>query len=194
MAAIDKIFDLLDTEPDMQRRARARASWARSAGDVEFDGVWFCYGDGPDDERRASRPGRCATCRCDIRAGRDARAGRRDGRGQVDAREAGGALLRPAARRRAGRRARPARGDAGEPAQPARHRAAGGLPVRRDRAREHPLRAAGRERARAGRRRARGRRARVHQGGCRTATTPTSASAAAGCRRASGSSSRSRAR
>ena len=43
MAAIDKIFDLLDTEPDMQDSPGAR-ELATIRGDVEFDGVWFCYG------------------------------------------------------------------------------------------------------------------------------------------------------
>jgi ABC-type multidrug transport system fused ATPase/permease subunit len=45
MAAIDKIFDLLDTEPDM-RDARGATPLGAIRGDVEFDGVWFGYGDG----------------------------------------------------------------------------------------------------------------------------------------------------
>ena len=49
MAAIDKIFDLLDTEPDMRDAPGATALGA-IRGDVEFDGVWFCYGDVPEDE------------------------------------------------------------------------------------------------------------------------------------------------
>jgi ATP-binding cassette subfamily B protein len=47
VAAIDKIFDLLETEPDMQDSPGAH-DLATIRGDVEFDHVWFCYGD-PDD-------------------------------------------------------------------------------------------------------------------------------------------------
>jgi ABC-type multidrug transport system fused ATPase/permease subunit len=42
MAAIDKIFDLLDTEPDM-RDAPGAHELGKIRGDVEFDGVWFGY-------------------------------------------------------------------------------------------------------------------------------------------------------
>jgi ATP-binding cassette subfamily B protein len=48
MAAIDKIFDLLDTEPDMRDAPGATALGA-IRGDVEFDGVWFGYGEAPED-------------------------------------------------------------------------------------------------------------------------------------------------
>jgi ABC-type multidrug transport system fused ATPase/permease subunit len=51
MAAIDKIFDLLDTEPDM-RDARGATALGAIRGDVEFDGVWFAYGEVPEDEGR----------------------------------------------------------------------------------------------------------------------------------------------
>jgi ATP-binding cassette subfamily B protein len=49
MAAIDKIFDLLDTEPDMRDRRGATALGA-IRGDVDFDGVWFGYGEATDGE------------------------------------------------------------------------------------------------------------------------------------------------
>jgi ABC-type multidrug transport system fused ATPase/permease subunit len=42
MAAIDKIFDLLDTEPDMVD-ARGARELAKIEGDVRFDAVWFSY-------------------------------------------------------------------------------------------------------------------------------------------------------
>src|SRR4029078_10826971 len=42
MAAIDKIFDLLDTEPDMED-ARGAVDLPEVRGDVRFDGVWFSY-------------------------------------------------------------------------------------------------------------------------------------------------------
>jgi ABC-type multidrug transport system fused ATPase/permease subunit len=48
MAAIDKIFDLLDTEPDM-RDAPGATELGAIRGDVEFDGVWFGYGEAPED-------------------------------------------------------------------------------------------------------------------------------------------------
>jgi len=44
MAAIDKIFDLLDTEPDM-RDAPGAMELRQIRGDVEFDRVWFTYAD-----------------------------------------------------------------------------------------------------------------------------------------------------
>jgi ABC-type multidrug transport system fused ATPase/permease subunit len=49
MAAIDKIFDLLDTEPDMQDLPEA-TELGSIRGDVEFDGVWFGYGEAAADE------------------------------------------------------------------------------------------------------------------------------------------------
>jgi ABC-type multidrug transport system fused ATPase/permease subunit len=42
MAAIDKIFDLLDTEPDMEDAPGAR-ELPTIRGDVRFEGVWFSY-------------------------------------------------------------------------------------------------------------------------------------------------------
>jgi ABC-type multidrug transport system fused ATPase/permease subunit len=54
MAAIDKIFDLLDTEPDMEDAPGARELPA-IRGDVRFENVWFSYdqsatGETGDDE------------------------------------------------------------------------------------------------------------------------------------------------
>jgi ATP-binding cassette subfamily B protein len=46
IAAIDKIFDLLDTEPDMQDKPGAR-DLGTIRGDIDFDGVCFSYA-GPD--------------------------------------------------------------------------------------------------------------------------------------------------
>jgi ATP-binding cassette subfamily B protein len=42
MAAIDKIFDLLDTQPDMEDAPGAR-DLPTIRGDIAFDGVWFSY-------------------------------------------------------------------------------------------------------------------------------------------------------
>src|SRR5581483_8152007 len=43
MAALDKIFDLLDTEPDMVDKPDA-ADPGALRGEIEMDGVWFSYG------------------------------------------------------------------------------------------------------------------------------------------------------
>jgi ABC-type multidrug transport system fused ATPase/permease subunit len=43
MAALDKIFDLLDTEPDMVDKPDAEDP-GRLRGEIEMDGVWFSYG------------------------------------------------------------------------------------------------------------------------------------------------------
>ena len=50
MAALDKIFELLDTRPDMVDRPDA-VDPARLKGEIQLDGVWFSYaggGDAPD--------------------------------------------------------------------------------------------------------------------------------------------------
>ena len=43
MAALDKIFDLLDTEPDMVDKPGALDP-GKLRGEIEMDGVWFSYG------------------------------------------------------------------------------------------------------------------------------------------------------
>jgi ATP-binding cassette subfamily B protein len=43
MAALDKIFDLLDTEPDMVDK-RGALDPGTLRGEIEMDGVWFSYG------------------------------------------------------------------------------------------------------------------------------------------------------
>ncbi|MDQ4041135.1 MAG: ABC transporter ATP-binding protein/permease [Actinomycetota bacterium] len=47
MAALDKIFELLDESPDLVDKPDAIAL-GRLHGDVRFDGVWFRYGEGDD--------------------------------------------------------------------------------------------------------------------------------------------------
>ena len=138
---------------------------------------------------------RCSTgSSLDVPAGHDGRAGRPHRRGQVDDREAPRPLLRPARGRDHDRRHRPARRHPGKPAPPARHRPAGGLPLRRHRAREHPLRPARRD-ARGGRGRGRARSAPTSSSSrSRTATRRRSPSAERGSRSASASSSPSPAR
>jgi ABC-type multidrug transport system fused ATPase/permease subunit len=47
MAALDKIFDLLDTEPDMVD-APGAIDIGTISGEIELDDVWFSYSDDPD--------------------------------------------------------------------------------------------------------------------------------------------------
>jgi ABC-type multidrug transport system fused ATPase/permease subunit len=47
MAALDKIFELLDESPDLVDRPDA-VELDRLRGEVRFEGVSFCYGEGPD--------------------------------------------------------------------------------------------------------------------------------------------------
>ena len=108
VAALEKIFSLLDSAPDMSDRPDAR-DLERLRGEIEFDGVSFSlWGRCGRRRRQADHLG--AARRRHRRPGRpDARARRRDRRRQVDAREAGRAVLRPAAGNGADRRPRPAR-------------------------------------------------------------------------------------
>ena len=98
---------------------------------------------------RAARRGAGAARRVAARAPRaDRGAGGRHGRREVDAGQAGGALLRPHQRAGVDRRSRPARHHRALAALTARRGAAGGLPLLRQRAREPRLRPAGRRRTR----------------------------------------------
>ena len=48
VAALDKITDLLDEEPEVRRPGRRRRRCRRSRGDVAFETVRFAYGRGPE--------------------------------------------------------------------------------------------------------------------------------------------------
>ncbi|MEX2447754.1 MAG: ABC transporter ATP-binding protein [Solirubrobacterales bacterium] len=48
MAALDKIFELLDTEPDMSD-APGAVDPGQLRGEIEMDGVWFSYSGGEED-------------------------------------------------------------------------------------------------------------------------------------------------
>ena len=100
VAALDKITDLLDEEPEVRRPARRGRARAHARGDVAFESVRFAYGRGPEvlhgiDLAR--------------HRGHDRRARRPHRRGQVDDREAARALLRPDRGPHHDRRRRPAR-------------------------------------------------------------------------------------
>ena len=129
-AALDKIFDVMDTEPELTDAPGARPL-PPIEGAVELSGVHFHYGAGRRGAAR-HRPHR--------RRRPDRRARGPHRRGQVDARQAAGALLRPHRGHDPDRRPRPARRAGALAARAARHRAAGGLPVRRLDPREHRLR------------------------------------------------------
>ena len=154
VAALDKIMDVMDEEPEVRRpggRDRPpRRSRATSASSM------FASATAPDP--------RCCTASSSTSRRNDGRAGRAHRGRQVDDRQAARALLRAALGPDHDRRARPARRDAGVAPPPARDRAAGGLPVRGHGPRQHRVRAAGRDAAEdvvvAA---ADGRRARVHR-------------------------------
>ena len=91
MAAVQKIYTVLDTEPDMLDAPDA-VDLPDVRGEVELRDVTFGY----DAEQAAC----CTTSTSTIPAGQDRRAGRRHRRRQVDGHQAAGALLRPARRAR----------------------------------------------------------------------------------------------
>ena len=155
MAALDKVFELLDTKPDMVDAPDA-IDPGPLRGEIEMDDVWFSYGD--DGEWAAEGidlhvpPGQTLALVGATGAGKSTLAklvarfyDPQRGRVLVDGHD-----LRDAA-------------PAGAPA-PARDRPPGGLPVLGQRPREHRLRPPRREPRgdRAGRRR--GRRDRIHRG------------------------------
>ena len=119
VAALDKIMDVLDEEPEVVDAPGAR-ELPQIEGHVRFE----TFASATGRARGAARP------RPRRARGDDGRARRPHRRGQVDDREAARPLLRPDARADHDRRSRPARRDAGVAAPPARDRAAGGLPLR----------------------------------------------------------------
>ena len=180
MAALDKIFDLLDTEPDMvdapdaidpgdaARRDRARrTSGSRYARRAR--------------EARATATGRCATSTCTIPPGQTVALVGETGAGKSTLAKLVARFYDPQRGRRAGRRPRPARA-----ATRARCAASSGSCPRRAScsrgtiAREHRLRPARTpsERGDRGGARARSARSEFIDAARRTASTPRSASAA----------------
>ena len=163
---------------------RAGAVDLPADGALELRDVSFGYEAGPPRGQ-----GRLA----EARRRRARRARRRHGRGQVDAREAADAPVRPAGGLDLARRRRPARRAARVAAPPDRDAAAGGPPLQRhDRRQRAPRRPGGLGRGRAAARSSRSARASASRR-CRTGSTPTCRRAASGSRPASGSWSGSRA-
>ena len=174
-AALEKISGLLEEVPGVPEPADPvpLAGGASIAGDVRFDGVALRLPPGRAGAADAgpAHPGRPDRGRC-----------RRHRRRQVDAGQVAGPVLRPD--RRPGAAGRHRRRDRVAPQTCARRRDGhpGVVPVLRD-----PSPTTSRSGARRRRRRARSRRPRTRSaparssGRCRTGSTPTSASAAAGC-------------
>ena len=159
MAALEKIFQLLDVEPDLAGRPGARGAPAASAGEISFEDISFAYqprapaaarrragsagaAPGDADDGHAAPDEALALDHVDLRdPGRpDGRAGGRHRRRQVDDGQAGRPLLRPHRGTRAGRRPRPARHLELLAALADGDRAPGGVPVLRHDRREHRLR------------------------------------------------------
>ena len=69
MAALDKIFDLLDTEPDMID-APGAIDPGELRGEIEMEGVWFSYADERARADGRAVDGRCRTSTCTSRRGR----------------------------------------------------------------------------------------------------------------------------
>ncbi len=86
VAALDNIMNVMDEEPEVRDKGAAM-ELDRIEGDVGFENVRFGYGDGPEVLHGIDLA---------VPAGHDRRARRPHRRGQVDDREAPGALLRPA--------------------------------------------------------------------------------------------------
>ena len=105
MAALDKIFELLDIEPDLVDAPDA-IDLPPLRGEIRFEDVSFAL----PRRRRRGHEARARRRLDDDPAGADGRARRRDRRRQVDVRQARRALLRPDRRARARRRPRPAHG------------------------------------------------------------------------------------
>ena len=133
-AALDKIMEVLDEEPEIVD-APGAVALPRIEGHVRFEDVRFGYGSARGAARDRPRRAR----------GHIGRARRRDRGGEVDDREADRALLRRPRGADHDRRPRPAPGRAGVAAEPARRRPAGGVPLRGHGRREHRLRASRRD-------------------------------------------------
>ena len=179
MAALDKIFELLDEEPDLVDAPDA-LDLPRLRGEIVLDGVTFGYGaDGAlalDDVSLHVPPGQTVALVGTTGAGKSTLA-------KLVAR-----FYDPTAGARAGRRPRPARRHRALAALADGDRAPGGVPVQRHDRREHRVRPPVGLRRGGARRCARRRRRRASSKASSTATTPRSASAACSSPPASASS------
>ena len=168
-AGVERVYDLIDSQPDVVDPADAGRAAGRAAGDRAG-------------RRRASATpaaSRCSTAsRCGSRPGRRSRWSAPPGSGKSTVALLLPRFYDPQARRAAPRRGAAARAAAGRAAPRARGGVRGGVPVLRHHPGQHRLRPPGRHR-RGGRGGGRGPR-RSHEfvdGAAATATTPWSASA-----------------
>ena len=179
MAALDKIFDLLDTEPDMVDSPDA-IDPGTLRGEIELRGRLVLLRRRRRTKRRADdRAGRCdGTSTSHVPAGQTLALVGETGAGKSTFAKLVARFYDPQRGRVLvdGHDLRDLSSTL--PAQPARDRPPGGLPLLRHGAREHRLRPPRRERRgdRGGGRR--GRRRRVHRAAARRASRPRSASAA----------------
>ena len=183
-AALDRIMDVLDEEPDSWTRPTARPL-PKIAGHVRFEHVRFGYGE---------RPEVLHDIDLDVPTGTTVALVGHTGAGKSTIAKLLARFYDPRAGRDHDRRRRPARRDAGVAPPPARDRAAGRLPLRRHDRRQHRLRPPDATATRS-------RSPRPAVGADEFISeleegydTRASASAASGSRSASGSSSRSRGR
>ena len=143
-AALDKITDVLDEEPEVLDKPGA-GPLPYVEGRVRFDDVRFGYGDGPEVLHGLD---------LDVPAGTTVALVGHTGAGKSTIAKLLARFYDPTRGRDHDRRTRPARRDPGVSAAPARDRAPGGLPLRRHRQREHrlrPTRRAGRRHRQRGR-------------------------------------------
>ncbi len=132
VAALDKIMDVMDEDPEVVDAPDARPLAAhRRPRPLRRRPLPLPHGPGGAARDRPRRPRR-----------HHRRARRPHRRREVDDREAARPVLRPAGGRDHDRRRRPPRGHAGVAPPAARRRAAGGLPLRGHGPREHRLRPA----------------------------------------------------
>ncbi len=131
VAALDKITDLIDEEPEVRDEPGA-VELGRIEGRVTFDDVRFAYGRGPEVLHGID---------LEVPAGMTVALVGPHRRRQIDDRQAPRSVLRPDRGRHPDRRHRSARGHPGFAETTARHRAAGRVSLRRQRVGEHRLRA-----------------------------------------------------
>ena len=154
METISRPNQVLD-KPDSKPLAVTR-------GEIRFENVSFHYGQRVGARHRAAGRGHPRLLAAH-RAGREGRARRPLGRGQVDARQPAAALLRPGVGPHPDRRPGHRPCHAGQPAGADRHGDAGHIPAAPFGARQHPLRPPGCERGGGDRGRAEGAGRRVHR-------------------------------
>ena len=137
MAALDKIFELLDEEPDLARPPGRDGAAARARRDPVRGRALLL--------RRTSEPALCDVS-LHVPPGQTVALVGATGAGKSTFAKLVARFYDPDARARAGRRARPARRDRALAALAARDRAAGGLPVLGHDPRQHRLRPRRRDR------------------------------------------------